>query len=74
VHVCPLAQLPQLLPQPSSPQTLPLQFGVHTGSHVEDAVQASPVPQLPQLLPQPSSPHCLPLQLGVQTLLPSSRT
>jgi hypothetical protein len=28
LHACPLGQVPQLPPQPSGPQFLPLQFGV----------------------------------------------
>ncbi len=46
-------QVPQLPPQPSSPQARPAQFGV------QEQVPATQVPveQVPQLPPHPSSPH-----------------
>jgi hypothetical protein len=52
LQVCPLAQVPQLPPQPSSPQDLPLQAGV----------------QLPQLWPQiaDTSPTQIASQLTLQ--------
>ena len=59
--------MPQLPPQPSSPQFLPVQFGVQPPpSHTPPALQVWPPEHVPQLPPQPSSPQFLPVQLGVQ--------
>ena len=63
-----MAQVPQLPPQPSSPQFLPAQSGVQThrpvASHVSGAVQ---VPHEP---PQPSPPHSFPAQFGTHWHMP----
>lgn len=63
--------MPQEPPQPSSPQLLPAQLGVHDVEHLP-AAQNCPAGQAPQGLPQPSSPQLLPaqslMQVGVHDL------
>jgi hypothetical protein len=63
-----MAQLPQEPPQPSSPQSLPVQFAVQA-THCAPS-HFVPGAQLPQEPPQPSSPHCLPAHAGWQQLTP----
>ena len=59
--------VPHEPPQPSSPQFLPLQSGVHAAVHRPSAAQNGALtPQVPHEPPQPSSPHCLPAHLGAQ--------
>lgn len=65
VQLCPAAQLPHAPPQPSVPQTLPIQIGVQVETHVPTALQVLPAVQAPQEPPQASLPHCLPLHAGV---------
>jgi hypothetical protein len=54
--------VPQLPPQPSSPQLLPAQLGTQQ----TPPLHGRPPTQVPQLPPQPSSPQFLPEHLGVQ--------
>jgi hypothetical protein len=66
------AQLPQLPPQPSSPQTARSQargVGLQRVPHTPARQTLSPASaaQLPHEPPQPSSPQTLPAQSGVQT-------
>lgn len=58
---------PQLPPQPSSPQLLPVQSATQLVTQTPGGVQDSPAGQLPQLPPQPSTPQLRPSQLGVQS-------
>ena len=69
-----LAQTPQFLPQPSSPQTLPVQTGMQSFLwHKKSSPQLKPASQIPHWPPQPSSPHFIALPAGVtQTLLQKS--
>jgi hypothetical protein len=61
LQMLPVVQVPQLPPQPLSPQVLPVQLGVQTQVPLWQVLGAVQVPQLP---PQPSSPQVLPAQLG----------
>lgn len=64
-HACPDAQVPQLPPQPSGPQLLPVHFGWQVAVHWPSGVQwRADALQVPQLPPQPSEPHWRPPQLG----------
>jgi hypothetical protein len=72
LQVWPVAQVPQVPPQPSLPQFLPVQLGVQVVVHVPAALQVWPVAQVPQVPPQPSLPQFLPVQLGTQTVPPLS--
>jgi hypothetical protein len=62
LHTALAGQVPQLPPQPSSPQTLPAQLGTQQ----TPPLQVPPLGHVPQLPPQPSSPHFLPEHFGVQ--------
>jgi hypothetical protein len=66
LQVAPPVQAPQVPPQPSLPQTLPLQLGVQALVHWPLELQLEPLAQAPQVPLQPSLPQTLPLQLGVQ--------
>jgi hypothetical protein len=68
LQVWPEAQVPQVPPQPSLPQVLPLQLGVQEATHWPEVLQLLPEAQVPQLPPQPSLPQLLPVQLGVQVV------
>ena len=60
-QVAPLSQVPQMLPQPSGPQSLLTQSGVQPGpTHVPFSEHVWPTGQEPHDL-QPLSPHCFPL-------------
>ena len=66
-------QLPQVPPQPSEPQVLPLHAGVHVdATHCPAVLQLSPLAQAPQLPPQPSEPQVLPLHAGVHVVVPDA--
>jgi hypothetical protein len=64
-HVCPEGQLPQLPPQLSSPQVLPVQSGVQPLQVLLDASQVWPAGQFPQetsAQPLLTVPHSSPVQ------------
>jgi hypothetical protein len=61
------AQLPQLPPQSSSPQTRPSQLGTHVAPQVPRLQNGVGAEQSPQLPPQPLLPQALPSQLGVHS-------
>jgi hypothetical protein len=65
LQVEPVGQAPQLAPQPSSPQDLPLQPATQAAMQLPP-LQLAPVGQAPQLAPQPSSPQSLPPQSATQ--------
>ena len=65
-HALPAAQLPQLPPQPSSPQVAVWHLngvGLHRSTHLPRAHTFAPL-HAPQLPPQPSAPQSLPEQVG----------
>ena len=65
-QVSPVEHVPQDPPQPSAPQVLPTQSGVHSGTHWPNGSHNAPVEHVPQDPPQPSAPQSLPAQSGVQ--------
>ena len=65
-HLSPKGQLPQSPQQPSPPQILPAQLGLHPGTHCPLGLQECPGPHVPQLPPQPSPPHFLWPHFGLQ--------
>ena len=73
MHSLPVAQAPQVPPQPSSPQVAVRQvsgLGPAQGStHCPEASQVvlTLSAQKPQKPPQPSSPHAFPVQLGTHS-------
>jgi len=66
-HWKPGAQVPQVPPQPSLPQTLPVQLGWQASQAVPVALQVVPAPQVPQFPPHPLLPQTLPAQSGVHS-------
>jgi hypothetical protein len=64
MHTSVPLQLPQVPPQPSSPQPLPLHLGWHF-THLPPTQSSVPL-QLPQVPPQPLSPQVLPSHAGLQ--------
>ena len=60
--------VPQLPPQPSSPQVLPVQSGTHWQSPA--ALHCSLTEHVPQVPPQPLSPHSLPPHCATHSQFP----
>jgi hypothetical protein len=57
----------QVPPQPSEPQVVPEQLGVHVAAtHWPLALQTGALAGQVQVPPQPSEPQVVPEQLGVQ--------